>query len=75
MEYYDNFIIHMSRVLKTDTSIPIIVCPRGHVLDGYHRIAMRLLIDNKTTIQAYRLKKMPKHDMDMIKGEWVDVKR
>ena len=56
------FAHHYKRIAKADTSIPIIICPKGEILDGYHRIIKLLLLDGKTKIKAYRLKTMPEPD-------------
>lgn len=57
----DDFVYHMRRVMNTDTSIPIIISPKGQIADGYHRV-MRALLDGKSTIKAYRLKEFPYAD-------------
>ena len=49
---------HAKRVADADTSIPIILCKDGGVLDGYHRI-VKATIDGDKFIMAYRLKEMP----------------
>lgn len=48
----------MRRVMNADTSIPIIISPKGQIADGCHRV-MRALLDGKPTIKAYRLKEFP----------------
>jgi len=50
---------HAKRVAEADTSIPIILCKDGEVLDGYHRI-VRATIDGDNHVMAYRLKELPK---------------
>lgn len=52
---------HAKRIELADKSIPIILCPEGSILDGYHRIC-RALIDCDSHIMAYRLDEMPKPD-------------
>jgi len=70
---YDIFINHMSRVLLCDTNIPILISPEGLVVDGYHRILKRILIDKKMRIPCYVLNKMPDHDEERMNGKWVKV--
>jgi hypothetical protein len=52
---------HMRRALDVDTSYPIILCEKGFIMDGWHRV-LRALIDGKTTIRAMRFQKTPPHD-------------
>ena len=52
---------HVKRCLAVDLSIPIILCPDGSVLDGYHRITMALA-QGLDFVMAYRLKEMPPPD-------------
>ena len=58
-----DFICHYERIQNADTSIPIIVSPYGRVMDGYHRVVKRLLIDREVKIPCYRLKEMPEADV------------
>ena len=34
---------HCQRIIEADLSYPIILCPNGEVMDGYHRVAKCLL--------------------------------
>ena len=52
---------HVKRVLNADMDIPIVICPNGDVVDGYHRIVKALAMDIDH-VMAYRLKEMPPHD-------------
>jgi hypothetical protein len=52
---------HMRRALDVDASYPIILCDKGFIMDGWHRI-LRALIDGKATIKAVRFEKTPQHD-------------
>lgn len=58
----DDFLWHVKRMLNADYSHPIILDDYGQVADGFHRIC-HAIIDGKTTIPAYRLKKMPDSDV------------
>lgn len=52
---------HMRRALDVDTSYPVILCEKGFIMDGWHRV-LRALIDGKATIKAVRFTKTPPHD-------------
>lgn len=52
---------HMRRAMDVDTSYPVIMCEKGFIMDGWHRV-LRALIDGKTTIKAVRFQKTPPHD-------------
>lgn len=52
---------HMRRALDVDTSFPVILCEKGFIMDGWHRV-LRAVIDGKTTIKAVRFMKTPPHD-------------
>lgn len=51
----------VKRILKADTSIPIIISPSGSILDGYHRI-VKAIIDGRSYVMAMRLIDMPTPD-------------
>lgn len=52
---------HVKRCFNADLEIPVIFCPNGSLLDGYHRIVKALALD-LSFVMAYRLKKMPEPD-------------
>lgn len=53
------FLQHYKRVQQADMSYPIILTPNGSVADGMHRL-VKALLEGRLTIQAVRLRKMPK---------------
>lgn len=57
----DMFIWQMKRTLNADYSHPVILDDYGQIADGFHRVC-HAIIDGKTTVMAYRLKKMPPVD-------------
>lgn len=61
IENTDDFIWQMKRTLNADYNYPIVLDDYGQVADGFHRIC-HAIYDGKTTIKAYRLKKMPPVD-------------
>ena len=61
-------IYHIHRINDCDMNYPIIQCPDGVIIDGWHRVANALL-NNKLTIKAIRLKVMPEHDRLITEGE------
>lgn len=54
----NDFIKHVKRVKDTDLKYPILIDDLGTVCDGWHRI-VKAIIENKTYINAIRLKEMP----------------
>jgi len=56
---------HMDRMNKAELKYPVIVGPKDHIVDGYHRL-MKAIQLNKTSIKYVKLDKMPPHDF--IKG-------
>lgn len=52
---------HAKRIMNADLDIPVVLCPDGGVLDGFHRITRALALD-KGHVMAYRLKEMPEPD-------------
>lgn len=52
---------HMRLAQAADTTIPIILCGDGRIMDGMHRVA-RVLLDGDRTIQARRFAKTPVPD-------------
>ena len=56
-----DFVFEMNRVLKTDTSKPIILDNKGYICDGWHRVA-KAILDGKKTIKAIRILYMPAPD-------------
>jgi hypothetical protein len=52
---------HVRRALDVNTEYPIILCQRGFIMDGWHRV-LRALIDGKATIKAVRFDETPPHD-------------
>ena len=60
LDSLDAFIFQCKRVMNCDTSIPIILDDYGQIADGYHRVC-KAIIEGKTHIKAYRLKRMPEN--------------
>jgi hypothetical protein len=54
-------VAHCKRILDADLGYPVILGPKGEVLDGVHRIAKAMLA-GATTVRAVRLPAMPKED-------------
>jgi hypothetical protein len=52
---------HVRRALDVNTEYPIILCQRGFIMDGWHRV-LRALIDGKATIKAVRFEETPPYD-------------
>lgn len=52
---------HVKRAMDVDTSHPVIMCQRGFIMDGWHRV-LRALIDGVPTIKAVRFEKTPQFD-------------
>jgi hypothetical protein len=52
---------HVRRALDVNTEYPIILCQRGFIMDGWHRV-LRALIDGKATIKAVRFAETPPYD-------------
>jgi len=59
---------HCQRILAADLSHPVILSPKGEVLDGVHRIAKALLA-GQTTVRAVRLPAMPPPDDTIQPGD------
>ncbi len=53
-----NFVDHCRRVLDADLAYPILLGPRGEVLDGMHRIA-KAMVHDVENILVQRLATMP----------------
>lgn len=60
-----DFKIHMIRIKNSNLKYPIIVGPKGIIIDGYHRL-MKAVQLKKTSIKYVKLDKMPPYDF--IKG-------
>lgn len=54
-----DFIGHCIDVSECDMKYPVILHPKGWVMNGWHRIA-KALLEGKTTIDAIRLTELPK---------------
>lgn len=52
---------HFKLMMETDLKYPIILCSKGRVMDGMHRI-LRALYEGKTTIKCVRFLEEPKPD-------------
>ena len=52
---------HCKRMIDADLSYPVIVGPKGEVLDGVHRIGKAMLA-GATSVRAVRLPAMPPED-------------
>src|SRR5438552_1103562 len=52
---------HCQRIMAADLSFPVILSPKGEMLDGVHRVAKALLA-GQTTVRAVRLLTMPPPD-------------
>lgn len=52
---------HCKRILDADLSYPVILDPRGYVLDGVHRIGKAMLA-GQSTVRAVRIRIMPPPD-------------
>ena len=53
---------HIQRVQKANLKYPIILCPEGQIIDGWHRIA-KAVLQGKETIKAVKLRVMPEVDI------------
>lgn len=51
-------LFHTKRILDADLSFPIILDPKGRILDGSHRLA-KASLNNMATITVVRLMNMP----------------
>ena len=49
---------HIKRVNETSLEFPIIISPKGTILDGWHRV-VKALLENKKFIMAVRLTELP----------------
>lgn len=54
---------HMIRIKNSDLKYPVIVGPKGDIIDGYHRL-MKAVQLGKTSINYVKLDKMPPHDFE-----------
>jgi hypothetical protein len=52
---------HVKRVNETSLDYPILLCPDGFIMDGWHRV-IKALVDGKETIKAVRFKELPSYD-------------
>lgn len=52
---------HLERIKNCDLKYPVIVGPKGHIIDGYHRLMKAVMLNHKT-IKYVKLDKMPPHD-------------
>ena len=52
---------HAKLIQEADLKHPIILCPKGRVMDGMHRCC-KALIEGRTTIKAVQLPEMPAPD-------------
>ena len=56
---------HMALVRDTDLKYPIILCDKGRLMDGMHRI-VKALLEGRETILAVRLVPMPEPDFTNV---------
>lgn len=56
-----SFVYHGKRIINTSLKYPVILDDEGFICDGWHRVC-KALLQNKTTIKAIRLEKMPEPD-------------
>ena len=54
----NNVIKHCKRILEADLSYPIILCPQGSCMDGYHRIA-KTLLNQEEHVKAVQFEVLP----------------
>ena len=62
---------HMALVRDTDLQYPIILCEKGRLMDGMHRV-VKAFLENKHTILAVRLAPMPEPDFINVDVEELD---
>lgn len=62
---------HMKLVTDADLNYPIILCAKGRVMDGMHRVA-KALMTGQTTIDAVRFEITPPHDFLDVDAEDLD---
>lgn len=53
-----SFADHVKRVHDTDLRYPVIVGPKGNIMDGWHRVA-KAVLGGKKYVLAVRLKELP----------------
>ena len=52
---------HVKRVMAADLAVPVIVGPKGELLDGMHRV-VRAWLEGRSEVSAVRLERMPEAD-------------
>lgn len=52
---------HLIRINNADLKYPVIVGPKGKIIDGWHRL-MKAVQLNRTSIKFVKLDKMPPYD-------------
>jgi len=52
---------HLLRIKNSNLKYPIIIGPKGIIIDGYHRL-MKSVLENKRSINYVKLDVMPPHD-------------
>ncbi|UJP04929.1 MAG: hypothetical protein LZF61_08735 [Nitrosomonas sp.] len=52
---------HIRLIQATDLAYPIILCPKGKVMDGMHRV-VKAFLEGRRFLLAYRLPAMPEPD-------------
>lgn len=53
-----DFAEHLRRCLVLDRTAPIVLCPLGRVMDGYHRIALALA-EGRASVPSVQLTVLP----------------
>ena len=52
---------HVKRVMAADLTVPVIVGPKGELLDGMHRV-VRAWLEGRVGVAAVKLERMPEAD-------------
>ena len=53
--------LHAKLIFESDLKYPVLLCPNKKIIDGMHRVC-KALLENKTTISAIVLPKLPLPD-------------
>jgi len=61
------FVYHARRIMYANPDIPILLGPKGNIMDGYHRIA-KAILEGRKHIQALRLHCLPEPDSTEQQG-------
>ncbi len=52
---------HIRLIQSADLTSPIIICPKGRVMDGMHRV-VKAFLEDRPFVLAYRLATLPEPD-------------